>query len=127
MAKATKTDEDSKRDQVRDDFAKLQKEVQELREKRDTIQMLFDDPTIGKIIGLYEEEIERTKEALITADKKDIDKLQAQVCARRSLIATLRGAYEHDLEEAQRRVMEFKEKHALYLQDAPVHAVAAAV
>lgn len=117
MPKNTKTEEDEKRNQVRDDYAKMQREVVELREKRDTIQMLFDDPTIGKILGHYETEIESFKEHLITADKKDIDRLQAEVRARRSLIATLKGAYEHDLEEADRRMREFKEKHALYLLD----------
>jgi hypothetical protein len=111
-----KTEEDAQRNQVREDCEKLEKNVADIKAKRAEILDLFQNPTISGVLGRFDREVEEKKELLCNIDKKEFEKVQAEIRARRQLMATLRGAYQADLEEGERQLAEFKAKHSLFLQ-----------
>lgn len=119
MAKKDKEE----KDRVKQDHERLQNAVEELRSQRQFILDCISDSRFAKILNRYEKEIESEKEALVMAEKKEIDGLQASVKARRALIATLKGSYENDLEEAARQLREFELHNQLFLQGAKPEAV----
>ncbi len=57
------------------------------------------------------------REQLVSAEKKDVEKTQAGILARRSLCGYLEHAYEQDIEEAERALEEFKNRNALFIQE----------
>lgn len=105
--------------QAHRDFDELAKNVESLQKKREKVLAIFNDPAIGTILDRFAKDIETTKEDLCNADKKDFDKLQARVHASRQILTRLKAAYEDELSEAQRRLDEFRKKHALLLS-API-------
>ena len=111
-----KTEEDEKGEQVREDFAKLERNVADLKVKRAEVMDLFQNPAISSVLGRFEREVDEKKELLVNCDKKDFERVQCEIRARRQLMATLKGSYQADLEEAERQCAEFKAKHTLFLQ-----------
>lgn len=105
----------TEKDKVQEDFELFQKGVEQAKSNREFILSCLKDARFVKIISLFERETEDAKENLVTAEKKDVEGKQAFILARRSLLATLRGAYESELEEAARQLEEFKIKNELLL------------
>ncbi len=102
-------------DQVRADYEQMIAAVMRARTNRKFIQDMIVDPRVSHILGRYERDIEDKKESLVCCEKKDVDRNQAEVQARRQLLATFKGAYEADVEEATRALNEFKKSHELLL------------
>ena len=102
-------------DVVRADHEELLKKVEDLQYKRDSIVKGLASPIFVPILQRWEREIEEHKENLVTAQPKEVVSYQESVKARRSLLATLHGAYEADLEEANRALKEFEEHNTLFL------------
>lgn len=115
MAKTVEQNRKREMQDARSAETELEMEVLGLEVKRAKVQTLFNEPALAQVFALYERETETFKELLIGAEKKEIDGLQASIKARRSLIATLKGAYESDLDEARRQLAEFRQKNALLL------------
>jgi hypothetical protein len=109
-------EERDKREMIQMDFATLKQKVAELKKNREIVSMAMVSPAIATILSQFDRQIEATKEQLVSADKKEIDSLQAQVVARRCLLDVLNNAYLKDLEEATRQLREFETKNSLFLQ-----------
>lgn len=111
-----KSDEAAKRDTVRADFKRLYEDHEKAQSSRRFMTTVLQDPRMVKVLSLYERDIEEQKELLVTVEKKDMDRMQASVKARRELLATLRHAYETELQDSQKQLEDFKRNHALFLQ-----------
>ena len=103
------------KDTVREDYEKLKAGVAVLRDKRRQVQAMMQSPALMPILGRFERDIEDRKEALVSAEKKDVERCQADIQARRGLLAMFRGAYQSDLDEADRQIKEFERTNALLL------------
>lgn len=103
---------------VKADHERLKRALEEIREKRQFVLDTIKDSRFSTILKRYENDIESDKEALVGAEKKAIDGLQARVVARRGLIATLKGSYEAELEESTRQLREFEAQNQLFLAGA---------
>jgi hypothetical protein len=108
--------ERERREQIQNDFIKMKSKVADLRTSREFIQAAITSPPFAAILNKFSRDIDETKESLVCADKKDVEKLQAQVIARRGLLGVLGTAYQDELSEATRQLREFEQQHALFLQ-----------
>ncbi len=122
MATKLKSEEKAKRDMVLHDHAKLKQEVAEIGAKRTYISGVMSNPIFSNILAKFEKEIESKKESLVEAEKKDVEKIQAEVQARRALIATLKGAYDADHMDACERLRRFEKDNDLLLSAAQANA-----
>ncbi|OHB81182.1 MAG: hypothetical protein A2W31_05065 [Planctomycetes bacterium RBG_16_64_10] len=102
-------------DTIRADYEKMKASVAALREKRKQVLSMVQSPALMPILGRFERDIEDRKEALVSAEKKDVERCQADIQARRGLLAMFRGAYQADLDEADRQIKEFERANALLL------------
>ena len=102
-------------DTIRADYEKMKASVAALREKRKQVLSMVQSPALMPILGRFERDIEDRKEALVSAEKKDVERCQADIQARRGLLAMFRGAYQADLDEADRQTKEFERANALLL------------
>ena len=107
--------QDAKDNRIKEDHERLKRAVDEVSSKRKYVLDCISDSRFSTILKRYENEIESDKEALVGAEKKAIDGLQARVVARRGLIATLKASYEAELEEAARQLREFEAHNQLFL------------
>lgn len=108
----------SEQDSVRADHEKMKASVAALREKRKQVLTMMQSPALMPILCKFERDIEDRKEALVNAEKKDVERYQAEIHARRGLLATLLGSYQSDIDEADRQIKEFERSHALLLTGA---------
>lgn len=108
----------SEQDSVRADHEKMKAAVAALREKRKQLLTMLQSQALMPILVRFERDIEDRKEALVTAEKKDVERGQADVQARRGILAMLRGAYQADIDEADGQIKEFERSHALLLTGA---------
>lgn len=111
----SKKAEKEEKNEVLEQHARFKADVERARENRQFIQTTCADARMVKILSRYEQDIEDQKEMLITSEKKDIDKLQANVVARRQLLATFKGAYDSELEDAINDLREFESANALFI------------
>ena len=93
----------------------LQEKLNELCRQRETVVSFMTHPDVSPVLARFRDEAKKDAEALVTAEKKEIDSLQASVRARRGLIATLKAAYESEMEAAGVNLRKFEEDNALFL------------
>jgi len=97
--------------------AELEAAVERARGQRQAVLRAIQEPAVAKILARYEAEVEVTKENLVDAKKaQDVYDLQAQIKARRALIANLKDAFKYDLEESEAALSEFCNVNALLIQ-----------
>ena len=120
MAKKQKPDEDSRVDQIRKDHFELVEKVESFRRLRSYMQNVCNGSTMRVVLSGFESDIEKEKELLVSAEKKDVDRLQATIKARRSLLEKLKTAYEAELEDATRQLKDFESANELLIAAAKV-------
>lgn len=102
-------------DQIHRDHEDLKCKVSRLDEDRKTIEAAIKAPPLGRILRGFDDEIEEIKETLCNSEKKNFDRLQADIRARRALLVSLKSAYKDDLEAAREDLVEFESQNALLL------------
>lgn len=75
-------------------------------------------PSFATLISKFERDGQEMHESLVSASKADIEKIQAGVVARRSIVGYLRNAYEEETAEALRTLKEFESKNELFVKAA---------
>lgn len=105
----------TKSDSIRSEHQRLKARYTEARNLKADLGEMMRSPALSPALALFRREIEDLKEALVGAEPKIVVKIQAEVTARRSLLATLQGAHDAAAEEAHRCLAEFETRNALLL------------
>lgn len=113
MAKKNKTTCDE--NVVNRHHDELKEKVSKLVEYREFVKSCLSTPQFSAILGRYSQEIEAKKESLISCEKKDVERLQAEIVSRRELLSDLKSSYDVELEDARKQLQEFERQHALFL------------
>lgn len=110
-----KSKDDAKQDAVKADHRTFRKKVEVAREDRTWMQETITSPRMQRILSRFRKGIADLTEMLLTIEKKDLDKAQAQIHARKELLELLSNAYEEELREAKKELEEFEKNNALFL------------
>lgn len=66
---------------VRKDFQRMKDDLKALKEKRQRVMEMIGGPDLLPVLGWFEKQIVDLKESLVRVDKKDLEKMQAQIHA----------------------------------------------
>ncbi len=103
---------------IKRDHQRMKDQFDGIRRQRAKVLEFTQDPDVATILARFEEDAKSDAEALVMAEKKEIDGLQASVKARRSLLAQLKAAYEEDLLQAGERLRAFEIQNEMFLKAA---------
>lgn len=104
-----------KKGEVHEDHDVFKAALKKATADRQFMQGALTDQRFVKILTRFERDIEEAKERLVTEEKKDIEKVQAGVQARRSLLAYLRNAYQSEVDEAAKNLRDFELQNQLFI------------
>ncbi len=110
--------DDSKTQSARAEFLRLRNKLNELRGLKRELNDMQKSPAMSPVLAMFRRQIEETKELLCTGDKKDFEKMQANVLARRILLQSFECAYDQATKEAAEALAEFEKQNALFIGDA---------
>lgn len=105
-------------DRIKVDREKLKSKVLDIQQSRNVMVQFTSNPAVSGILAKWTREIEGKKEQLIYVDKKDVEKSQAEILARRELLGNLSNAYLTELQDAKKELEEFERQNQLFLHAA---------
>lgn len=77
---------------------------------------ILSDPLMEDFTKVIEDEIQQSCRALETCDKKDLDRYQAEVSAKRNLLSRMRGNQSDvKVQAARERLKEFRRDNEMFL------------
>lgn len=118
MAKVKETS-NTETDDIRRQHQRLIDRVNNAADDLNWWQRTLEDSRMKQVLADYDTGIETAKESLVYADKKEIDGIQANVKARRTLLSDLRQkASADELVKLRRELDDFQRNNALFLQPA---------
>ena len=118
MAKVKETS-NTETDDIRRQHQRLIDRVNNAADDLNWWQRTLEDSRMKQVLADYDTGIETAKESLVYADKKEIDGIQANVKARRTLLSDLRQkASADELVKLRRDLDDFQRNSALFLQPA---------
>lgn len=103
-------------DALRVEYNRLKANLSNMEQARKVMQRVMSEPLVANIFGKIRKDERDMTESLVSTAKADIEKVQAGVLARRSILGYLEHAYETDIEEATRCLKEFRARNELFIQ-----------
>ena len=101
---------------LKQEFDSLTRAVIDAEEKQLWWEQTLAKGEMSSLLEGFERESEAIVKELLDCEPKELVKLQADVRARRDLVARMWAKAElHNVEEAQRKLREFRERYPLFL------------
>jgi hypothetical protein len=109
--------EQERRDMIRKDHQRLKDDVTKANDDRSYVRRAISAPAMSNLLNKFKQQIDENKEDLTKADAKEVIKIQSLIAARRGLLSVLNTAYEEEVCQAERKLREFEQQNALFLQN----------